>query len=98
MTELQSFDVWAQDNYNPLRPDFLNPPQVEPTTGEGESTQEPSLDFNTWTVDEWVKVPGVGEKLAQRIIEGGPFNSVGDIGNVKGISERVLDGVRSLIS
>jgi len=98
MTELQSFENWARSNYNFSRPGFLNP-QVEPASvSEDISSSESKADFNTWTVKEWVQVPGVGEKLAQRIVENSPYNSLEDVGKVKGISERVLNNAKRMMS
>jgi competence ComEA-like helix-hairpin-helix protein len=48
------------------------------------------LDPNTATVDEIMLLPGVGEVLAERIVEGRPYNSVEDLRRVPGIGEKVF--------
>jgi DNA uptake protein ComE-like DNA-binding protein len=90
MTELQSFENWAKTNYRLSRPSFLQQQDdIVPS--------ETDMAFNHWSVEEWMQVSGVGEKLAQRLMEATPFDSVEDIKRVKGISERVLGGVRELL-
>lgn len=48
------------------------------------------LDPNTATVDEIMLLPGIGEVLAERIVEGRPYNSVEDLRRVPGIGEKVF--------
>jgi len=48
------------------------------------------LDPNTATVDEIMLLPGVGEVLAERIVEGRPYKSVEDLRRVPGIGEKVF--------
>ena len=48
------------------------------------------LDPNTATVDEIMLLPGVGEVLAERIVEGRPYKSVDDLRRVPGIGEKVF--------
>jgi len=102
MTELQSFESWAKANYRLARPNFLQQREelmnCEPNEEGGTTSPEVDVAFNHWSVEEWMQVSGVGEKLAQRLIEAAPFASVEDIKRVKGISERVLGGVRELLS
>jgi len=49
-----------------------------------------SIDPNTATVDEIMLLPGVGEVLAERIVEGRPYKSVEDLRRVPGIGEKVF--------
>ena len=55
----------------------------------GTSAGEP-IDPNTATVDEIMLLPGVGETLAERIVEGRPYKSVEDLRRVPGIGEKVF--------
>ena len=48
------------------------------------------IDPNTATVDEIMLLPGVGEVLAERIVEGRPYKSVEDLRRVPGIGEKVF--------
>ena len=55
----------------------------------GTSAGQP-IDPNTATVDEIMLLPGVGEVLAERIVEGRPYKSVNDLRRVPGIGEKVF--------
>lgn len=48
------------------------------------------IDPNTATVDEIMLLPGIGEVLAERIVEGRPYKSVEDLRRVPGIGEKVF--------
>jgi competence ComEA-like helix-hairpin-helix protein len=48
------------------------------------------IDPNTATVEEIMLLPGVGEVLAERIVEGRPYKSVEDLRRVPGIGEKVF--------
>jgi len=58
-----------------------------------------AIDINTATAEEFVKVKGIGEKKAQRIIsyreEHGKFESVDELKNVKGIGEKIVNIIKS---
>jgi len=59
----------------------------------GLKTGEP-LDPNTASVDEIMLLPGIGEVLAERIVEGRPYKSVDDLRRVPGIGEKVFAGFK----
>jgi DNA uptake protein ComE-like DNA-binding protein len=59
----------------------------------GANTGQP-IDPNTATVDEIMLLPGVGEVLAERIVEGRPYKSVEDLRRVPGIGEKVFAGLK----
>ena len=50
------------------------------------------IDLNTASVERLTELPGIGEALARRIVEYrqqmGPFQSIEDVMNVKGIGEK----------
>jgi competence protein ComEA len=60
------------------------------------------ININTATSAELEALPGVGEVLATRIVEyreqNGPFRSVDDLIHVEGISDRVIDEMRDLVT
>lgn len=68
-------------------------PRITKLTGFGRSTE--SININTATKDELLKLPGIGEAMAERIIlfreENGPFASVDRLTDVRGIGKRKLD-------
>lgn len=57
-----------------------------------------AVDINTATVEELMSVPGIGQVIAQRIVEfrekNGPYASVDDLLKVRGIGEKSLDRIR----
>ena len=57
-----------------------------------------SLDINTASAEEFIKVKGIGEKKAERIIsyrdEHGKFNSIDELKNVKGIGEKIVSIIK----
>jgi competence protein ComEA len=58
-----------------------------------------ALDINTASQEEFVKVKGIGEKKAERIIayrdEHGKFASVDELKNVKGIGNKIVEIIKS---
>lgn len=62
----------------------------------------PKVDINSAGVDELMRLPGIGETLARRIVayreEHGPFGSVGELENVEGIGEKTIARIRELVS
>lgn len=52
------------------------------------------LDLNSAARDELMRIPGIGEMLAQRIIEARPYDSVDDLVRVQGIGSKTLDKIR----
>ena len=55
----------------------------------GANTGQP-IDPNTATVDEIMLLPGIGEVLAERIVEGRPYKSIDDLRRVPGVGEKVF--------
>ena len=74
-------------------------PEPEETDGAKEGAKP--VDINTASAEELETLPGIGSVLAQRIIEyraeHGPFASVEDLLEVKGIGEATLDKFRDQI-
>jgi competence protein ComEA len=52
------------------------------------------LDVNTASSTELLTVPGIGPVLAQRIVEGRPYESADDLMNVKGIGPKTYERIR----
>lgn len=61
----------------------------------------PVIDINTADKDELMLIPGVGEVIAERIIEYreklGSFGHVSEIRNVKGIGEKTFEKMKDYI-
>lgn len=60
------------------------------------------ININTATKDELETLPGIGPKTAQKIIdyrkENGPFKSIEEIMNVKGIKQKKFNKIKDLIT
>lgn len=60
------------------------------------------LDLNAATAEELAELPGIGPVLAERIVaaraERGPFTAVDDLAAVEGISRRMVEDLRPLVS
>lgn len=60
------------------------------------------IDINLASAGELADLPGIGPKAASDIVayrqENGPFRSIEDIMNVKGIGRKTYEGIRNLIT
>ncbi len=67
-----------------------------------EKTIAGPININDADIDMLMSLPGIGEKTAQQIGNyrdtNGPFKSVDDLLNVKGIGPKVLEKIRPLVS
>ncbi len=52
------------------------------------------LDVNSASSEELLNVPGIGPVLAQRIIEGRPYQSADELTRVKGIGPKIYERIR----
>lgn len=82
-----------------------SPEPVVVTTAQGlppEEIRADSVNLNTADVSELAGLPGIGQGLAQRIIdyraEHGPFESPEDIMEVSGIGEKKYEGLREYVT
>jgi competence protein ComEA len=77
------------------------PPSSGTTTGSGTGGSE-LVNINTATLDQLETLPGIGEVLAQRIVdyreENGPFRTVEDLLEVSGIGDATLADLKPHIT
>ena len=107
MLDLLNFNDWADAHPDIVKPHHLSfveeravepvSENVQPEPSDDEAPQE-QLPVNEWTVTDWKKVPGVGVVLAMRIVENGPYESLDDLRRVKGVSDKVINGVVELLA
>jgi competence protein ComEA len=68
----------------------------------GKSQGSGAININTASVDELVKLPKVGEKVAARIVqyrqEHGDFKQPEDLKAVQGIGDKVFENIRPMIT
>ena len=70
-------------------------------TGGGTNLPQQSIDPNSAARDQLMQLPGVGEVLANRIIEtraDGPYQSAEDLARVPGIGFRTIEEMRQYLS
>lgn len=71
------------------------------TVTAAEGTEAPRLDLNRATAEELTRLPGIGETLAQRIIDyreaNGPFQYAAELLRVPGIGSKTFEALRDLI-
>ncbi len=76
----------------------LAPPPLAAAAQEQDKDSQADIDINKATADELTSVTGIGRVLAERIVEfreaNGPYGSVDDLLNVKGIGEKLLAKIR----
>ena len=70
--------------------------------GIAQAADGSKIDLNKATVQELVKLKGIGKKYAEQIIkyreENGKFEKIEDIMKVKGIGQKKFDAIKDLIS
>ncbi|MCO5224542.1 MAG: ComEA family DNA-binding protein [Thermomicrobiales bacterium] len=75
---------------------------VIPTMPSGDSRSETLININTASVTELTQLPGIGDVLANRIVEyrelNGPYQRIEDLLNITGISTSLLEEIGHLIT
>ncbi len=86
--------IWARTNWEKLPGERRQQRDEEADLGLASGKEEASrnlmLDPNKAARDELVKLPGVGERMANRIIEARPYKTLEDLLEVPGIGNKTL--------
>ena len=76
--------------------------EITEETEDTTPTEPGIIDINTATAAQLQTLPGIGEVIAQRIIDyresHGPFRSVGELTRVEGIGQKRLEAIRDLVT
>jgi len=59
--------------------------------------QKHALSINKASFDDLTLLPGIGPQLAEKIVNGRPYKTIGQLGKVKGIGKTNLSNIRELI-
>ncbi|HXV60537.1 MAG TPA: helix-hairpin-helix domain-containing protein [Vicinamibacteria bacterium] len=74
---------------------------MAPALAQENAGKQPPIDLNTASVDELTSLPGVGQKVAERIVAyreaNGPFEKKEELMNVRGIGEKTFLKLERLI-
>ena len=77
------------------------PVRVLPAAPESSPPAEGRLELNRATLEDLMKLPGIGQVRAQRILDyraaNGPFRQASDLMKVSGIGEGIFAGLRDLV-
>lgn len=95
--------IWGQTDWEALPAERREQRKEEAELEQSEDPRELligglKLDPNTAARDELLRLPGVGEVLANRIIEGRPYVSVDDLDRVPGIGGKTLERLKPFLA
>lgn len=71
--------------------------EIELSTGAIALSEGEKINPNTATHDELMKLPGVGEVTANRMIESRPYAKLEDLDKVSGIGKKTIDRLKSFL-
>lgn len=92
----QAKGAWAYTDWNslPAERNAQRQEEQEEKIALGTQIAVESVDPNSASRDELMRIPGIGEVTALAIIEARPFQSVDDLTRVRGIGPKTLEKIR----
>jgi DNA uptake protein ComE-like DNA-binding protein len=91
----KAIGIWAKTEWDKLPAERqlqrAEDSELDIATGAKKTGPAGMLDLNTAARDELMSIPGVGEKMANRIIEGRPYATIDELDNVDGIGPKTLE-------
>lgn len=88
-------------HYVRLHQRVIEEQQVISDTAESTQIKDGTIDLNTATQAQFEELPGIGEVLAQRIVDyrqmHGPFVVIEDLLNVEGIGKKKLEQLEPFV-
>jgi DNA uptake protein ComE-like DNA-binding protein len=67
------------------------------TSSASKTSKSVKLDINTASKEELSQLPGIGDALSQKIIDGRPYNAKNDLVRRKIIPQSTYDGIKDQI-
>ena len=65
------------------------------TTGTESGGPFSPMDLNSASREQLITIPGVGDVMAKRIIDGRPYTTMNDLLKVPGIGPKILEKIRA---
>lgn len=92
--------IWALTDWEKLPEErrVLRKEDAELAIAQRPAGASSPVDLNAASRDELISLPGVGEVIAQRIIEARPYQETADLLRIQGMSPKKLEALKALVT